>query len=356
MNMNKKLISSMQFFMTLFLCETFLFFGFSKYTLSGGSVFWALLFSVLAGVLPLLAALPSYFLMRDAHKSFSVLLSDWFPRFSLAVKLFYLVCFCVFCAYLLTVYSVFLTEQINRDSSAVVVIALLLLICAFCSAKGTEALTRTAVIVFVFAVFTLLFLLVGLAAKVDMSNLAAVFKDQKEGAADTLVYLGLSVLPICTLPFFLKNLKGKTMKNLLVFSLLSFVFTAVTAFFLLSVLGPYAQTQNYPAFTLAKMAEISILKGGDGMLFALLTGAVFIFVSLFFITGNKVISAHSSKAFSIAFAVVTFALCMLMRFVPGVFQFFTNKIFLLILSVTAAFFIPLGLLCYKKMRKRGERI
>lgn len=353
--MSKKLISSMQFFMTLFLCETLLFFGFSKYTLSGGSVFWVLLFSVLTGVLPLIAALPSYLLMKDAPKSYSVLLTDWFPKFSLVIKLFYLVCFSVFCAFLLTVFGTFMAEQINRDTSVIVVIFILLVISAFCSAKGTEALTRTSVIVFVFAVFALLFLVVGLVMKVDIGNLTAVFKEHKGDAGDTLVYLGLSVIPFCTLPFFLKNLKGKIKKNLIVFSLISFVFTAVIAFLILSVLGPYAQTQNYPAFTLSKMAEISILKGGDGILFALLTGAAFIFIALFFIAGNKVVCAHPSKAFSIAFAIITFALCMLMCFVPGVFQFFTNKILLLIFAVTAAFVIPLCLLCYQKFRKRGER-
>lgn len=338
---SKNKVSVSQFFITLFLAGMFLLCGFFGVGTEKNNILINLIFSVIGIAVLILSCIPAYAIYKKTGKTLTQVISEKYNGFSVVVKIFYIICFVIFTCVFLVKFAKFLQTQINNNATPIAVVFIFLAIAAFGCFKGIQPLFRTSVIIFAFAIFSIAFIYIGLFSEVDFSNFTAgiiPLNEQIENGIETLL---LSLLPVSAYVVFTDSLKGSHKKGIAFYGLFSFCLFFLMGLFIILVLGDYSGTIAYPSFILTKLSRISMLKGGDGLLFATLTAVTFLIAYLFFCCGSKTAGAYHSKTFSIGFAFTCFLLTIVMCYVPAVNDFISNSLFLSLLAVTAVLILPL---------------
>lgn len=349
--MTRNKISVSQFFICMFLCNVFLVFG-NLNTLGETNSFFFNILTLLAGVLLLIiSCIPSYLLYKKTGKTITEISSVYSAGMSLIIKIYYLVCFVIFTSVITSKFAVFLKNSINHEALPLAVIFAFLLIGAFGSYKGMQALFRTSIIIFAFSIISFAFVFFGLLDKLDFSNILSYSQSMNINVSNLISTILLALIPIMSYVVFSDSLKGNHFKGIFWNSLLTFLLFITVSFFTICVLGNYTLFLEYPFFTLSKLSNISMLKGGDGFVFATITAVTFLLVYLFFVSGSKTIDKPHSKTFSIGFFTAAFILSAVMTYVPFVYDFITNTLFLSILLVVGLFIIPLIVYSIERIRR-----
>lgn len=337
---SKNKVSVLQFFICLFLCNMFFTFGFMKTGGEKNSLTVNVIFGIVGVILLILSCVPSYMTFCKTGKTTIELVSLHRSFFSIFVKIFYLFCFIVFTCSVVTSFAKFMNYQINSDATPIVIVFIYLLLGALVSYKGMQPLFRVAIIVFAFAVFSVVFIFGGVLDLVDFENLnysSLSLNSQITGAVQTIF---LSVIPVTAYVVFSDSLKGNQKLGIFNNAFFTFLIFVILGFFTTAVMGEYSSLLDYPSFILAKLSKISVLKGGEGMLFAVVTASAFLLVYLFFTSAAKTVEAYHSKAFSIAFSLISFILSAIMLYVPAVYSFVASPVFLSVSAIIAAVIIP----------------
>ncbi len=349
--MNHNKISVSQFFICMFLCNVFLVFGCFNTMGETNSFFFNMLTLVAGVILLIVSCIPSYLLYKKTGKTTTEISSEHSVGMSLIIKLYYLICFVIFTSVITSKFAVFLKDSINHEALPLAVIFAFLLIAAFGSYKGMQALFRTAIIIFAFAIISFAFVFFGLIDKLDFSNIFSYSQPLNVNLSNSMQMLLLSLIPIMSYVVFSDSLKGNHKLGIFYNSLAIFLLFLAVSFFTICVLGNYTLFLEYPFFTLSKLSNISMLRGGDGFVFATLTAVTFLLVYLFFVSGSKTIDKTHSKTFSIGFFIACFILSAVMTYVTFVYDFITNTLFLSILLIIGLFVLPLFAYSIEKIRR-----
>lgn len=344
-------ISVSQFFICMFLCNVFIVFGCLN-TLGETNSFFFNIITLAAGALLLIVScMPSYLLYKKTGKTTTTISSEHSVVMSLIIKIYYLVCFVIFSSVITTKFAVFFKKSVNHEALPLAVIFAFLLIAAFGSYKGMQALFRTTIIIFAFVLLSLAFVFLGLLDKLDFSNILNYSQPMNINVSNSIGTLLLALIPIMSYVVFSDSLKGSHKSGIVYSSLSTFVLFLTVSFFTICVLGNYTLYLEYPFFTLSKLSNISMLRGGDGFVFATLTAVTFLLVYLFFVSGSKTLDKAHSKTFSIGFFIATFILSAVMTYVAPVYDFITNTLFLSILLVIGLFVLPLFTYSVERIRR-----
>lgn len=349
--MNHNKISVSQFFICMFLCNIFLVFGFLNTLGETNSFFFNILTLVAGVILLIVSCIPSYLLYKKTGKTTTEISSEHSVGMSIIIKLYYLICFVIFASVITTKFAIFLKNSINHDAMPLAVVFAFLLIAAFGSYKGMQALFRTTIIIFAFALLSFAFVFFGLMDKLDFSNILNYSQPMNINISNSIGTLLLALIPIMSYVVFSDSLKGNHKLGIFYSSLSTFVLFLAVSFFTICVLGNYVLFAEYPFFTLSKLSTISMLKGGDGFVFATITAVTFLLVYLFFVSGSKALDKAHSKTFSIGFFIATFVLSAVMTYVTFVYDFITNTLFLSILLIIGLFILPLFAYSIERMRR-----
>ncbi len=348
---NKSVVTVSQFFICIFLCNLMAVFG-----IFGGKAeanpFWFNIFTALTGILLfLLFCLPAVKISDKTAKPYSRLLSAGSPSLGIILKLFYALCFVVFASVAVAKYGYFMKEQINSELSLVVLGAVFAALGGFCCYRGVQPLFRTAVILIVFALVAIIFIFSGL-----LSSFTQVTVDYKadeiagyiKSSGNLIIF---SLIPASAFIVFYDSLKGSKRKGVIACAAACFTLFFITGLFIFFVLDDFSKVTKFPAFTLAKISRISMLKGGEGFLFAAVTASLFLFVFLFFSCCSKLLEKSHSKTLSAAISAGVFIVTTLMFFVPALYDFLSDPIFLLIINTLITVIIPLTV--YGIRKKEG---
>lgn len=339
-------ISALQFFITLFLCSVPVSFGIFKTGAEKNSLLINIIISAAGAVLLILAFLPSYLLNLKTDMDLFSITREKSPALSLYLKIFYTLCYLIFTCAFLAEFARFMQTQINRDAAAAVVSAVFLLIAAFSCYKGFQPLFRAALIILAFVLFALAFIFFGLIEKTVPSSITASPLSVYSQLSGGIGALSVLLLPLSSYPVFADRIKGNHKKGIVLFSLSAMSLFLLAGFFVSFVLGEFSAVNEYPAFIISKLSQLSVLKGGDGLLFASLTAVTFLAVCLFFACSAKTTGASHSRPFSTGFALAAYILTLLACYIPAVYDFITNTAFLAVLAVLAEAVIPLSALFY----------
>lgn len=348
----KNKISVSQFFITLFLCSMLITCGFFGTGAEKNSILINVLFAIAGVIILILSCVPVYMLNIKTGKTLLQITEEKSKGLTLAIKLFYILCFLIFTCVFLSEFALFMQNQINNEAVPAVVIFIFLAIAAFGCYKGIQPLFRTAVIIFAFVVFSLAFIFFGLLSQTDISNLTASPQPLNRQIQSGLETLLLSLIPLSAYVIFADSLKGNQKYGIFIFSVSAFLLFLITGIFIILVLGDYSAVLSYPAFIISKLSKISVLKGGDGLLFASVTAVTFLISYLFFCCGSKTAGSYHSKTFSIAFAMLSFILSLVMCYFPAVNGFLSSPLLLSLLAAIAVIIIPLLVLA---LVKRGAK-
>lgn len=338
--MYKNKISVSQFFICMFLCNIFITFGFWGQNTGANSVATNLFITAIGSILLILVCIPSYLVKKKVGESPISVLNCVNNKFSIIIKTLYLLSYFIFACAFLSKYVKFFKYQINREAVEFIIILAIVLLCAFGCYKGVSALFRTNTILFVFFVITLVFIFIGLIDKIDFKNISLSIMHINKQLSQGISTILLTILPLTTYVVFSDFLKGNQksgiINNALSINALYFIITVCTLF----VLGEFTNVLKYPTFILSKEANLSVIKGGDGMMFALITTVIFILIYLFFISGSLVIDAKKSKLYPICYALALLVATSVTVYIPTVYNFITNTLFLSILAIFLLVVIP----------------
>ena len=338
--MHRDKISVSQFFICMFLCNIFISFGFWSINTSVNSVASNLFISAIGSILLILVCMPSYLFKKKLGISSLQVLNSVNKYFSLTVKGIYLISYFIFsCAFLIK-YVKFFKYQINKEAVDLIIILSIILLCAFGCYKGITALFRINTIIFIFFILTIAFILIGLVDKINISNISLSITQINTQISQGVSTILLTILPITTYVVFSDTLKGnqKTgiISNAISTNIMYFIITACS----LLVLGEFTGVLKFPVFILSKEANFSVIKGGDGMIFALVTVVIFILLYLFSVSGSKVINIKKSKLYPVLYVIAVFALTTAAIYIPIVESVITNTLFLSVLAIFLLIVFP----------------
>ena len=338
--MYKNKISVSQFFICMFLCNIFIILGFWSQSISVEAYTTNLFTAIISTVLMILVCVPSYLIKKKSGVNPVKVLNFTNNKFSAFIKAIYVLSYFIFSCAFLSKYIKFFKYQINREAFEFILILAIVLLCAFGCYKGINALFKMSTVIFVFFLITLIFIIVGLLDKIDFNNISLnIFQ------LDNQVYQGISIsllmiLPLTTYVVFTDFIKGNQKLGIVSNAIgINVLYLIVTALIML-VFGSFANTLKFPSFVLSKVANITVIKGGDGMMFALITAITFILIYLFSVSGSKVIEADKSKLYPICYSLALLVVSTIAVYVAPIYSFVTNTLFLAILAITLLVVIP----------------
>ncbi len=348
---SKNKITVFQYFLCVILSSIFVTFGLFN-NITSNSLIEATVTAIVGIVIFAVVCIPTYFVYKNTNKNPIEIISEISFPFSFIIKLYYLLIFFIFTSSFLAQYIKFFKSQINKEASIFFIIFTFVIICCFGCLKGSQPLFRTGVIIFVFCIIVLMFLIFGVTDKINFNNASLNYslKSQLTNGLNTVL---VSLLPLTTFVVFSDSIKGNVKSGIIYSSLALFVMFLFFSVLVIMVMGDFSNIVNYPVFIFSKVANISMIKGGDGMFFALITAVTFLIVYLYFVSSAKVMNSSQSKVFPIGFAFAVLVFGTLINHFVKLYEVFTDTLFLSVLSIIALVVIPT--LSYVIIKIRGTQ-
>jgi len=165
------------------------------------------------------------------------------------------------------IFSFFMTNIVYQQGSTLLIVFLLAVVCTACACYGLQGLARAGTIIFV--VFSLGAVFVSMVASdsADISNIHMIPEDDlsriiryafESASKNSELFVMLLLLPHIAKPE-----KKRTCTYW--FLSLVFVFSEVTGFLILAVLGDFGMEQMFPYYALTTVIDISILQRLDSL-------------------------------------------------------------------------------------------
>ncbi len=263
---------------------------------------------VLGTLLNFLVILP--FVILSARRRKRSLLEHsyrYFGKLAVIVALAIFVVFIAVSVNTVVLFQKFLTNTVYQGSSTFVIISLLVLATSYGAFLGIEALGRVANIIFSLVSVSILLILLSVIKDFNLQNFGSVqLSDAKnifavavKGVASNTGLLAAFML----LPSVNKNhFKGFCLWNLASLTIVEVIVATVSG-----VLGTYGLDKEYPYYTTATVAEISVLKRLDIIYLCIWIFVAFIKTTLYLLLSKKVLDTvlhKSAKKYSLAFCSV----------------------------------------------------
>ena len=165
------------------------------------------------------------------------------------------------------IFSMFMTNIVYLKSSPILIVLLLAAVCTVCACFGLQGLARAGSIVFVLFILSTVFLCLVASDSAEILNIHMIQEDGisriiRGTLESTSKNAELFVL-LLLLPQIAKPQKKRACTYW--FLTLVFLFTEVTQFIILSVLGDFGMKQMFPYYALTSVIDISIFQRLDSL-------------------------------------------------------------------------------------------
>lgn len=267
---------------------------------------------------------------------------------SFVTALIYCVYFVWLISYILLKYSDMFSKKFNQNASLFGIGLILLIVCAYSSYKGANAIARCAMIISVITAVSLLLIFCGNILNIDLSVADFGFSGNRSGFFDFMSNtFSISFTAVIFLVLQNKSEKFKLRSVLVLFAAAFLIFTAF-AFFIRFALGSYAYMQEYPGFLLSKSSLLGSVGGIEGLYLFVSTISVFILVSLCLCCIKKSAFNTNGKHY-LLFILPTAILLFCAQNIESVRDVLTNQIILNIMTVVVSLVLPaINLALYRR--------
>lgn len=165
------------------------------------------------------------------------------------------------------IFSMFMTNIVYLKSSSMLIIVLLAAVCTTCACFGLQGLARAGSIVFVLFTLSTVFLCLVASDGAEFLNIHMIQEDGIlriiQGTLESTSKNAEFFVLLLLLPQIAKPQKKRACVYW--FLILVFIFTEVTQFIILSVLGDFGMKQMFPYYALTTVIDISILQRLDSL-------------------------------------------------------------------------------------------
>lgn len=340
-------LPSKRFMLMLFLCSSAVIL-LQNYNISEGSSLLFSLLSMLCGlIVTFLLFIPSVIIKKRTDLDFMSLAHIKTPTAVIYISAFYCIYFVYAAEYFLLIYSDMFSKKLNSDANIYVLIFILISACIYAAFKGTNAIARCSVFIFVFSFIAFILIFTGNISNVRIDNLSFVFSGSYLSFADNSAFFVtpafISVI-FAVQSGYTKNFRPRHIVFTLGFTALLF---ALVLFFCKFSLGKYAFSQEYQSFLLSKTAHFGGVAGFESFYLALSALTVFVILSLLLTCVCKSTGRSSSLPNVLIFALIIYVLFICAQNFNSVREILLNpNIFNILTFITAAVFPTSYILIY----------
>ncbi len=190
--------------------------------------------------------------------------------------------FCVFnAAESLSGFEFFLSTAVYPNGSHIMIIISFLAVCMYTARKGVEPLSRVAVYIFFISVISYIFISGSLIPKIELTNFTVPFSSGVDYISKAAVQSQGVRVDVVLLLLLIPYLKGNTSKVYVGMSVLILAVFEILTFVTIGSLGEYLNTQMFPYYSAAGIAEIDFVQRLDSLHMAVWVMISFVRVSLF---------------------------------------------------------------------------
>lgn len=269
------------------------------FTAGGGnkiSGFDDMIVLTLSFILSMILFIPLYFLFKyfPGQDIVDSTASAFSPTVSKAAAVIYWA-FCIFKASeALSGFSFFLSTAIYPSNPEILIVITFSLVCLYTVRKGIEPLARVSIYIFFISMFSYLFITGSLAMNVELVNFEVPFSQGFLKTSQSVIQSQGVRADIVLFLIFLPYLKGSATKVYVGMSTLILAVFLIMTFVTVGALGEYLDTQMFPYYSAASIAEMGFFQRLDSLHMAIWVMVSFVRVSLFLFAAtvclNKLLS------------------------------------------------------------------
>ncbi len=333
-------IPSKRMFLSFFICLTaIILLGNYDYLINSSFTFN--IFTVLAGLLlSFMFFIPSMVIRKRTKLDFISFAHKVTPSGIIFISAYYTLYFIFTIEYFLIRYTDMFVKNINPDANKFVISLILLLVCLYSSCKGVNAITRSAIFIFVISFVSYILIFSGLINSLDFThNSFEINGNSNDFLSNTLYFLTSSFIAVI-----FACISGKTKKfkqKYIAYTLISVALISLLfIFFMYFAIGDYTYNQGYQSFLLSKASQLGTLGGLDGLYLSITTLAVFLIISLILCCIKSTLGEYSNTKNTIVFTTIIYILYLCSGFFNSVEEILTNTLIFNILNLVSAVIIP----------------
>lgn len=254
-------------------------------------------------------------------------------------------------------FEYFLANAVYPNSSAAFIILTMCAACFFAERMGIEGLARAASIIFVFFLLSTLLISFGTIGNANINNLRPTLEQPVALAVQSGLNFVSKTAELYLFLLLFPKIKGNKVKSGIGMVLLIFLFSALTSFLVVAVLGDFGQTQTFPYYSLASISDISVLQRLDALHMTIWVFVAFLRITLLANVSNyclqMVLPLKAQKYSLPALFLISAIVATVGGYFPEILPNINISSSVITLTLTAGF--PLLLLCFTKRRKKEAR-
>lgn len=343
--------SSVQLMLTLFVCGSGIIALQTFYSNSELSFLSVLLCLVIAFAVMYVLFLPSVVIKKRTSLDFISFATNKTPSAIIFVSAFYALYFVYTASYFLLKYTDMISQKINPNVELVTLTVLFLSACVYGAYKGTQAITRCGIFIFVLCLVTFALIFGGNVSNLNFENISFNFSGSTQDFISTLSYFAtMAVVPVI-FAFLCGNIKKFKSKHFLLLTIFLLVLAIIAEFFIFYVLAYFGKQQSFQMFTLSKTAQIGVVNGIDSFFLAWTTSSMFLIITAMLICINKSLGKSKNLALNIAFAIIILVMNICINQYNSIKEIILNPLVFSIFTIISAVILPCGYLVFGGKKK-----
>ena len=350
-------ISSRQFFAMLIVFRMVIMMTADTILLGGENLADNILSCGIGFALNFVLILPLYFLNRREpgtnllEKSY-----DLFGSLGTAVALFYVIYFIFVDCYYLSFFHIFTVNVLDPKIPSWLIAVSVVAVATYAALQRLEAIARTAVLVLVIILVSLIFMFATVTPRIDLNNFQPfLYRGTGQMWTGVLQFFGRST-EFAIIAMILPQVSGNRKKGFFWWNLVIYGFMSLALFILATALGDYSNTQLFPFYTIASVAGVGPFQRMDVIFIGVWISGLFLKIAmdlyLIFRCFTQIFNQKAGKISMVCSAAVISAGAMLVVSIRWLYQLVFSLKLILPLTGTAAFLVPMILLLANLIKHR----
>lgn len=275
------------------------------------------------------------------------------PNAIIFISAFYCMYFVYTAEYFLLKYCDMFSKKLNSEANIFAVALVLLAVCIYAAYKGTNAIARCSIFIFVFSFIVFVLIFVGNISNLEINATNFSFSGQKTDFINNTSFFltpAFTAVIFAVLSGYTKNFRPRQ----IVFSIIiTTIIFALILFFTTFALGEYAFAQDYRCFLLSKSTQFGDVGGFDSLYLSISVLTVFLVISLILTCICKSTGKSSSLPIITVFSTIIFVLFICANYFNAVKELLINHYLFNILTFVSAVVIPTFYLIAFRRRLNG---
>ena len=349
-------ISSRQFFAMLIVFRMVIMMTADTVLLGGENLADNILSCGIGFALNFVLILPLYFLNR--RESGTNLLEksyDLFGSLGAAVALFYVIYFIFVDCYYLSFFHIFTVNVLDPKIPSWLIAVSVVAVASYAAFQRLEAIARTAVLVLVIILVSLIFMFATVTPRIDLNLQPFLYRGTDQMWIGALQFLGRST-GFSIIAMVLPQVSGKRKLGFFWWNFVIYGFMSLALFILASALGNYGNTQLFPFYSIASVAGVGPFQRMDVIFIGVWISGLFLKIAmdLYLISRcfTQMFNQKVGKISIVCSAVVISAGTMFVVSIRWLYQLVFSLKLILPLTGAAAFLIPVILLLANLIKHR----